>query len=103
MVGALVQGPLNPLRSVWQRPSVWAPTSATISYNHGEHKDQIESGREDQMELGRDELPSDAARRCGVFGSDPACGRPPAPRSPGKANSNRNDHSIGLNESLAMQ
>lgn len=31
VVGALVQGPRKPLRSVWQRPRVWAPLRATIS------------------------------------------------------------------------
>ena len=33
VVGALVQGPSQPLRSVWQRPRVCAPLSATISWS----------------------------------------------------------------------
>jgi hypothetical protein len=35
VVGALVQGPRKPLRSVWQRPSVCAPDSATMSCTRG--------------------------------------------------------------------
>jgi len=30
VVGALVQGPSKPERSVWHRPSVWAPDRATM-------------------------------------------------------------------------
>ena len=32
VVGALVQGPQKPLRSVWHAPSPWAPLKATISW-----------------------------------------------------------------------
>lgn len=39
----LVQGPTNPLRSAWQRPRVWAPLSATISWSL---KPMLHKGRE---------------------------------------------------------
>ena len=32
-ISPFVQGPTNPLRSAWQRPMEWAPSSATISWS----------------------------------------------------------------------